>query len=128
MNVEYSGWSEAHGLFSFQIPVDETREDYEIRLKNGSVFKQNGPFQHVTRDWNCDGDVYTQFGAYFSYDGGGGEFFTPDDLVSLVVHNGAEIPGIQDPFKRPSLDEQIGRADSNRTATHHPGPDKEPER
>lgn len=129
MNVEYSGWKEDCGFFSFQIPVDETKEDYEIRLKNGSVFRQSSPFQAVTRDWNWDGDVYTRFGAYFAYDGGGGEFFTPEDMVSLVVHDGAEIPGITDPFKRPSLDEQICRADEqNQSATHPYRHNKNPER
>lgn len=112
MNIEHSGWREDIGFFSFKLPVDETKEDYEIRMKNGTVFRQNGPFQAVTRDWNCDGDVYTLFGAYFQCEGRGGEFFSVTDMVSLVVDDEAEIPGIPNPFKHPSLDDQIGRADN----------------
>lgn len=31
----------------------------------GEVFRLEGDFKAVTRDWNNDGDIYTSYGAYF---------------------------------------------------------------
>ena len=111
MDIEYSGYREKTGTFCFQIKVDENRKDYEIHMKDGTVMKQDGPFSTVTRDWNCDGDIYPLFGAYFSYDGRG-EFITPVDMVRFVVDGEANIPGIANPFEQPALDDQIRDADS----------------
>ena len=111
MDVEYSGWNVERGFFSFQIPVDEHRKDYEIRMNNGSIYRQNTPFQTFTHDWNCDGDIYSSFGAFFNCDGRG-EFFSVTDMVRLVVDGDAEIPGIENPLQHPPLDQQISRANS----------------
>lgn len=127
MLIEHSGYRKNHGLFCFKIPVDENKTDYEIHFNNGSVYRQNGPFENVTHDWNCDGDVYTQFGAYFDCNGRG-EFFTPVDLVTFVVEHEAQVPGIQDPFQHPSLDNQIKQAEEKKIQTDHISPSQEPER
>lgn len=114
MNIEYSGWHEDRGPFRFLIPVDEKKEDYEIHLKNGDVFVQDGPFHERTTDWNHDGDVYPQFGAFFQHDGRG-EFLTPTDMVWMMVEEGARIPGIETPLISPSLDDKIQHAEDRKT-------------
>ena len=82
MEVQYAGWSKKYGSFDCSIFVDENKEDHEIRFSNGHVLRQSSPFQMVTADWNHDGDVYTQFGAWFrDSDTGRSEFWA---VVSLV--------------------------------------------
>ena len=127
MKVEYSGWSEERGSFHYDFIVDETKLDYEVHFGNGRIAKQNGPFEYHTADWNCDDDIYTQFGAWFQFvdvDGkfNGGEFFTPEDLVSFAIsaagieRSGPKVlcvKGLEWPEKqsRCSLDERILRSD-----------------
>lgn len=129
MNVEYSGWKESTGFFCYKIEVDELKLDYELHYASGKVATQNGPFQAVSADWNYDGDIYTQFGAWFQLvDENGrfesGKFWTPEQMVGALIdardetetHYGdyvVSIPGIELPFleKRPSLDEQIERSE-----------------
>ena len=65
MNVIYSGWTEKHGSFHCNVFVDEKKTDYEIHFSNGRVMKQNSAFDVEVHDWNNDGDVYGQFGAWF---------------------------------------------------------------
>ena len=113
MNVEYSGWTSEQGFFRFLIPLDEKREDYEIHLPDGRIVRQKTSFQDATYDWNHDDDIYTQFGAWFDWDGCG-EFLTPVDLVSMVLEGKAEIPGIQNPLRRPTLDEKLHKADESK--------------
>ncbi len=125
MKVNHSGWNETQGFYNYDIDFDETRCDYEIHYKNGGISKQNGPFENHTADWNNDGDVYTQFCAFFDYydaDGSrnGGDAWTPVDLVtaaldaqdltanrggySVIKVVGVDIPPVH---KRESLDERI---------------------
>ena len=52
-------------------------------------------FEYVTRDWNCDGDVYTLFGACFEGKYGGKDFYTPNNLVSMMLEGDAEIDSIK---------------------------------
>ena len=125
MNVNYSGWTEQHGSFSCNIFVDENRQDYELVFGNGSVAKQQGPFEEVTADWNNDGDVYTQFGAWFSRpEGNGGDFWTPVDMVAAVVdaqtrerkpygNEVVSVKGIEVPLpgKRPALTDVIRQSE-----------------
>jgi len=90
MKVNYGGWKEGVGFFNHDIFVDENRRDYSIHFENGSVARQSSAFEEHTADWNCDGDVYTMFGAWFNYyapDGSsrGGAFHTPEDLVRFAV-------------------------------------------
>lgn len=130
MYVNHSGWSEKYGSFNYDIFIDEKKTDYELHYKNGDVLKQVNDFSFVTADWNCDGDVYEQFGANFELynkDGekySGREFLTPQDMVSALVDGlygdhypndnyVVSIPGIHlpSPQKRPSIDDQILRSE-----------------
>lgn len=94
MQLEHSGWSQERGFFCDKYGIDTTRTDHEIHWKDGDVYKQITPFKTVERDWNCDGDVYSEFGAIFEgrY---GNEWRTPQHLLSLMLEGEAEIPGIK---------------------------------
>lgn len=90
MVVDYSGWTQESGSFHCKINFDEKKSDFAVHFANGSVARQSGTFHDHTADWNHDGDVYTQFGAWFEYRDtngkfSGGEFFTPVDLVQFAV-------------------------------------------
>lgn len=114
MFVNHSGWNEKDGSFDYNIFVDENKTDYEIHYNDGTVAYQKSPFQFETADWNCDGQVYEQFGAWFEWEGRG-EFITPDQMVWQLLFDGycgpkaVSIPGIDipQPSQRPSLDETI---------------------
>lgn len=112
MNIRYSGYRENYGTFDVLIPVDETRQDYEIQMKNGQIGRQITPFQEATYDWNHDGEVYTLFGAWFDWNGSC-DFMTPVDMVSMVIDGDARIPGIEIPLA--SLDSQIQQANVQKT-------------
>lgn len=135
MNVTHEGWTEKYGAFSYNVVVDETKTDYEIHYASGRILKQDTPFQSFTYDWNNDGDVYEQFGAFFaSYNKDGsferkGVFMTPVDMVSVLVDGMDEykrqredvvvsIPGIKlpEPKQRPTVDEQIRRSEQRSMA------------
>ena len=126
MHVNYSGWNETHGSFSCKIYINERKEDYELHFSDGSIAKQRSPFQVVTADWNHDGDVYSQYGAWFSERKGGyAEFWTPEQMVSELVDamdpnskrsgkHVVSIPGVTIPLpdRRPSLDDQILKSEN----------------
>ncbi len=135
MYINHSGWSEKYGSFSYDVFIDEEKTDYELHYSKGEVFKQASEFQWVSADWNCDGDVYSQFGASFAYYDRNGEetssreFLTPQEMVSLLVdglygdHYDYEsvvvsIPGIilPPPERRPSIDERISRSEKRSMA------------
>ena len=117
MYVNHSGWSEDTGSYSYDIYMDESKTDYEIRYADGSVDRQITPFEDITRDWNNDGDVYTMFGAYFEHDSTGWrQFMTPESMVMLLLDSRFDprrvngplatgIPGVEvpDKGKRPEL-------------------------
>lgn len=124
MNVEYSGWTEKHGHFFCNIFIDEKKTDYEIEFGDGHKARQSSLFTQVEADWNHDGDVYTQYGAWFDHvdEAGrfkGGEFWTPEQMIRAVAdalekerffaHEVVRIPGIQIPLpeQRPSLDQHL---------------------
>lgn len=111
MNIRYSGYRENYGTFDVLIPVDETRQDYEIHMKNGQTGRQITPFQKATYDWNHDGEIYTLFGAWFDWNGSR-DFITPVDMVSMVIDGDARIPGIEIPLA--SLDSQIQQANKQK--------------
>lgn len=135
MKINYSGWSEKYGSFRCDIFIDEKRTDYEVHFESGQVLRQCGGFQHVTADWNCDGDVYTQFGVWFERcdaDGkvrSGREFLTPDDLVAELIDglygddwptrdrvvsiSGVSVPSLN---KRQSLASQIANSENRQMA------------
>lgn len=125
MYVEYSGWKKGFGQFCSEIYLDENKTDYEILYKSGMLAKQTSSFREVTHDWNNDGDIYTQFGAWFDYfdkDGRriGAEFLTPETMIRGLIDgkeqpeyrkddciidiSGVEIPKLK---RRETLDEQI---------------------
>lgn len=98
MNITLSGWNEKLGSYSFDIFVDEQKDNYEIHFKDGFVAKQTTPFQYVTQDWNHDGDVYTMFGAWFESKFGGSDFWSADEMVSGLVLS-AQEEGYRDTYK-----------------------------
>lgn len=126
MFVNHSGWNMEHGSFSYNIFVDEHREDYILHFSDGSKQYQRSPFATVTADWNHDGDIYSLFGAWFSENTSGcGEFWTPEQMVSELIdsldpnrrQSGAHIvsiPGIEvpTPDKRPSLTDTIRQSEN----------------
>ena len=120
MYVNHSGWNETQGFFNYDIFVDEKREDYELRFADGSKARQCSSFHNLTGDWNNDGDVYTQFGAFFTKDGRYSEFWTPENMVMALIEGRegdrsrdnstvVEIPGVDIPEKnkRPKLEDKI---------------------
>ena len=94
MQLEHSGWSSERGWFQDKYNIDTTRTDHEIHWKNGQVCKQESPFQSMTADFNNDGDVYTEFGCWFESVYAGREWWTPQNLLSLVLEGEATINGI----------------------------------
>ena len=95
MIIENSGWSQERGWYCDKYFFDETKTDHEIHWKNGKICKQESPFQRVTADWNCDGDVYSEFGANFESKYAGREWHTPQGLLSLMLDGDAVIPNIK---------------------------------
>lgn len=98
MMLNYSGWKKGYGPFDQRISFDESRADWEIRFTDGATFHQVTLFGKETRDWNHDGYVRPQFGAWFRCENNAqSEFFTPQDMLRLVVDEEANIPGLPDP-------------------------------
>ena len=124
MYVSYSGWTEKHGSFFSNIFIDEKRQDYALVYGNGFVAKQTTPFQSVTADWNNDGDVYTQFGAWFQSPFGGNTFYTPEEMVQAAADSLAkerfysnevkEVRGVTIPLPehRPRLEDRIRQTEN----------------
>ena len=94
MTLEHSGWSTNQGFFCDRYFVDETKTDYEIWWKNKTTSKQLSPFENLTADFNNDGDVYTEFGAWFEGKYGGRDWYTPQNLLQLILDGEAGIKGI----------------------------------
>ena len=95
MQLTHEGWSQERGWFQDKYNIDTTHTDHEIHWKNGKVCKQESPFQVVTADWNCDGDVYSEFGAYFESKYAGREWYTPQNLLGLILEDEATVSGIK---------------------------------
>ena len=98
LTINVSGWRKGYGPYSLNLPFDEHRKDYEIQFKDGTRCAQETPFQTEAHDWNNDGDIYPQHGAWFRDQDGRGEFFTPVVMLRLVIDEEAEIPGLLDPL------------------------------
>lgn len=135
MNINYSGWSEKYGSYNYNIPFDESRTDFEVKFDNGQVLRQCSAFERVTADWNCDGDIYTEFGANFvriDADGterSGREFWSPDNLVAELIDGlyGDDWPPrdrvvsisgitVHPPKVLPSLNDQIACSEKRQIA------------
>ena len=95
MIIEYSGWNKNRGCFCDKYYMDTKRTDHIIKYSNGIISKQISPFDNITADWNCDGDVYTLFGACFEGKYAGKDFYTPNDLLNMILENEAEIDSIK---------------------------------
>ena len=95
MQLTHGGWSQERGWFCDKYNIDITRTDHEIHWKNGKVSKQATPFEMITADWNCDGDVYPEFGASFESPYAGRDWHTPQGLLSLMLDGEAIVPGIK---------------------------------
>ena len=94
MIIEHSGWSQEQGWFCDKYSIDTTRTDHEIHWKNGRVCKQESEFKNLTADFNNDGDVYVEFGCWFESVYAGREWWTPQNLLSLILEGEATIEGI----------------------------------
>ena len=97
IELNITGWNNVYGPYRFTVPFDDEKTDHEIRFADGSVSKQATAFGYETHDWNHDGDVYTQYGAWFRHEKGGADFFTPEQLLRLVADDDATVPGLNDP-------------------------------
>ena len=96
INIELTGWNILYGPYRFNTPFDDAKEDYEIHI-GSSIYRQVTPFHEETADWNSDGDIYTQYGAWFRGDDGGHDFFTPQQMVFCIAEGDFAVPGINDP-------------------------------
>ena len=109
MIIHHQGWNDAVGAFNCEVTLDESKSDYQIFFSDGMVSEQQTCFHHVTADWDRNDMPYAKMGAYFNCNGEN-EFFTPLELVSLVLTGGADIPGLQIADRQASLDERIQAA------------------
>lgn len=50
-------------------------------IQSGELFEQITEFDDVIRDWNCDGDIYPMYGAYFKSLKDGVVEFVPTYLI-----------------------------------------------
>ena len=96
MQLLHEGWSQERGWFRDRYFFDETKTDHEIHWKNGKVCKQETPFKHVTSDWNNDDDIYEEFGAAFESKYAGRDWYTPQNLLALIIEGEASVPGIKE--------------------------------
>lgn len=95
LTVEHSGYSFERGWFRDEYLIDSEKTDYEIRFPDGDVYRQTSEFHTRTEDWNYDGDIYEQFGAFFEIQSlGRNEFLTPVEMVELIKEHHCTIPGI----------------------------------
>lgn len=96
MQLTHEGWSQERGWFQDKYNIDTTRTDHKIKWKNGQICKQVTPFEVVTADWNCDGDIYPEFGANFESKYAGRDWYTPQGLLDLILEGEATIEGIME--------------------------------
>lgn len=95
MQITHECWSQECGAFQEKYYIDTTRTDHEIHWKGGFIAKQVTSFGIVTRDWKNDGNVYSEFGAYFQGVYGSNMWYTLHGLLSLMLDNEAIVPGIK---------------------------------
>lgn len=91
MIVEYCGWEEGIGHFKHEyiVPID----GMVIIENEKDSYKQLSSFTYIEKDWNNDGDIYIQRVALFE-GSCGEEYFTAEELINLIVHEGLVIKGI----------------------------------
>lgn len=98
ISLNVSGWKKGLGSYDVDVPFDDERDDIEVRLRDGSVLRQEGFFAEESHDWNNDGDVYPIYGAWFRDQDGRGEFLTPETMMRLVMDGEAEVSGLENPL------------------------------
>lgn len=58
---------------------------------DGEIYAiQESDFTVIEKDWNCDGEVYELYGAYFKINGFS-DFVTPEGIVSMITEEDAII-------------------------------------
>lgn len=91
MIVEHCGWEEGIGHYKHEyiVPID----GMVIIEDEKHSYKQLSGFTYIEKDWNNDGEIYIQRVALFegSY---GEEYFTAEELIDLIVHEGYNVQGI----------------------------------
>ncbi len=109
MKVHQQGWNEAVGVFNCDVTIDEAKLDYEIHFTNGTICRQQTPFeQHVLRQ-EPDGELEQKIGAFFDYRGNR-ELFTPAEMASLALNGYAVIPGLVIENRQTTLADRIRAA------------------
>lgn len=106
MKIHHAGWNETVGAFNCDATINVDKCDYEIHFTNGSVFRQETPFDDLVTEFDQNDTAHPRFGAFFSHNGAT-EFFTPLELVALVANGYATIPGIQLEHKQSPLIDRI---------------------
>ena len=116
IEVEHSGYSEARGMFCDLYYINPNKTDYEILFPDGDTYRQSSEFHIRTEDWNHDGDIYEQFGAFFEIESlRRGEFLTPEMMIRLITDHHCRIPniGMQTVMgKPPSLHQKLAEANT----------------
>ena len=82
-------WNHEKG-FARKIYKLNDEKKIKIIIDNEVFAFQEDDFTTIEKDWNCDGDIYELFGAYFNMDGYS-NFLTPEDIVSLIIEENAII-------------------------------------
>ena len=90
IKVTRDTWGKGKG---FKKEIYRLRDDSCIQLveEDGSIFAtQSSEFKAEFNDWNCDGDVYELYGAYFDRDGYM-DFYTPENIVIFMLEDNMTI-------------------------------------
>lgn len=90
MIVDYSGWEKSRGNFKDKYIVPNTGM---IIVDGEKEYKQLSDFEYIEKDWNNDDDIYTLYVAKFE-SRHGYDYYTPENLVSLIVHEDMQVKGI----------------------------------
>ena len=82
-------WNHEKG-FTKKVYKLNDKKKIKIIIDDEVYALQEDYFTTVEKDWNCDGDIYALFGAYFNI-GGFSNFLTPEDIVSMITEENAVI-------------------------------------
>lgn len=82
-------WNREKG-FTKEVYKLNDKKKIKVIIDNEVYAFQENSFTTIEKDWNCDGDIYELFGAYFNIDGFS-NFLTPEDIVSMIVEENAVI-------------------------------------
>lgn len=82
-------WDYEKGFSKKIFKLDDTKR-IKIIIDNEVYAIQEDDFITIEKDWNCDGDVYELYGAYFKINGFS-DFITPEGIVSMITEENATI-------------------------------------